>query len=237
MEAMDIFNKVKSELKELAENPENIKDYSRFYKDGKTRIGLITPLVRRVGLENFKEAKNLEKKQIIFLCEKLLNTRGSGFKDIAFDWAFRIKKRYEKEDFKIFERWLKNHVSSWSSCDDLCTHALGEFIYQFPEFLPKIKQWAKSSNMWFRRASAVVLIYSLRRKKYLKEAFTVARILLQDDEDLVQKGYGWMLKEASKAYRKEVFDFVIKNKKLMPRTALRYAIEKMPANMRAKARE
>jgi 3-methyladenine DNA glycosylase AlkD len=58
-----------------------------------------------------------------------------------------------------------------------------------------------------------------------------------DRDDMVQKGYGWMLKEASKPYQKEVFDFVMRNKAVMPRTALRYAIEKMPADLRAKAME
>jgi 3-methyladenine DNA glycosylase AlkD len=103
--------------------------------------------------------------------------------------------------------------------------------------LPETKQWAKSPNKWFRRASTVVLIYSLRRGKYLKSAFDAAKILLRDDEDLVQKGYGWTLKEASKFHQKEVFDFIIKNKKLMSRTALRYAIEKLPEKMKVKARK
>lgn len=234
---MNILNKIILELKKLSGDPKNIKDYSRFHKDGKKHISLATPLVRKVASKNFKEIKDFERGQIFLLCEKLLNTHGSGYQDIAFDWAFRIRKQYQKEDFKIFESWLKNYVNTWGSCDDLCTHAFGEFIYKFPEFLPKTKQWTKSSNKWFRRASAVVLIYSLRKGKYLREAFDVAKILLQDSEDLVQKGYSWMLKEASKLYQREIFDFVMKNKKLMTRTALRYAIEKLPEKMRTKARE
>lgn len=146
-----------------------------------------------------------------------------------------MRRHYQKEDFKPFEFWLKKYVNDWESCDDLCTHAFGAFIYQFPEFLPKIKKWAGSSNQWLRRASAVVLIYSLRKGKYLNEAFSMAKTLMKDNEDLVQKGYGWMLKEASNLYPKEVFNFVVKNKKIMPRTALRYAIEKLPGNMKKEA--
>ena len=232
---MKILDKINLDLKRLSENPKNIKDYSKFHKDGKKHIGIATPSVRKVSLKYFEEIKNLDKKKIFALCEKLLDTRGSGHQDIAFNWAFRIRKQYKKEDFKIFESWLKNYVNTWGSCDDLCMHALGEFIYQFKEFLPQTKQWAKSSNKWFRRAFAVVLIYPLRKGKYLKNAFDVAKILLRDDEDLVQKGYGWMLKEASNLYPREVFDFVMKNKKLMPRTALRYAIEKLPEKMKKEA--
>lgn len=235
MNMLDVFSKVDLELKRLSKNPKNIKDYSKFHKDGKTHIGITTPLVRKVAFKNFKEVKNLGKRQIFALCEKLLNSRGSGFRDIAFGWAFRIKKQYQKKDFKIFESWLKKFVDTWGSCDDLCTHAFGEFIYQFPEFLPRTKKWTKSKNKWLRRASAVVLIYSLRKGKYLKQAFVIAKILFQDKEDLVQKGYGWTLKEASRLFQKEVFDFVMMNKKLMTRTALRYAIEKLSEKMKIKA--
>jgi len=232
---MNILEKITFDLKKLLKNPKNIKDYSRFYKDGKTHIGIISSLVKKVASYNFKEIKDLENKQIFYLCEKLLKMKGLGYQNIAFDWAFMARKDYQKENFKIFENWIKNHVNTWDGCDDLCTHALGEFIYQFPEFLPQLKKWAKSQNKWFRRASAVVLIYALRKGKYLKIAFEIAKILIKDKEDLVQKGYGWMLKEASNLYQKEVFDFVIKNKKLMTRAALRYAIEKLPQKLKLKA--
>ncbi len=236
MDTETILEKVRSDLKKLSKNPKNIKDYSRFHKDGKIHIEVATPLVRKVASKNFKEVKNLDKKRIFSLCEQLLRTKGSGYRDISFDWAFRLRKNYQKEDFKMFESWLKKYVDTWGDCDDLCTHAFGEFIYQFPEFLPQTKQWTKSKNKWLRRASAVVLIYPLRKGKYLKEAFTVAKILMKDNEDLVQKGYGWTLKEASNVYQKEVFNFVMVNKNLMSRTALRYAIEKLPEKLKIEAR-
>jgi 3-methyladenine DNA glycosylase AlkD len=88
-----------------------------------------------------------------------------------------------------------------------------------------------------RRASAVSLIIPARNGLFLNDIFEIADTLLYDKEDLVQKGYGWMLKAASQAYQKEVFDFVIERKATMPRTALRYAIEKMPQELRKKAME
>jgi 3-methyladenine DNA glycosylase AlkD len=69
----------------------------------------------------------------------------------------------------------------------------------------------------------------------LGDAFEVADILLTDPEDLVQKGYGWMLKEAADSYRDEVYRYVLEHRAMMPRTALRYAIEKMPPSMRKEA--
>lgn len=86
-----------------------------------------------------------------------------------------------------------------------------------------------------RRAAAVTLILPARKGLFLEDIFAIADTLLEDTDDLVQKGYGWMLKEASKKHLKEVYSYVQKNKKKMPRTALRYAIEKMPKELKKEA--
>ncbi len=81
------------------------------------------------------------------------------------------------------------------------------------------------------------MIIPVRKGKFLNEILAIADILLLDKDDLVQKGYGWMLKAASEAHQREIFDYVIKNKLVMPRSALRYAIEKMPEEMKSNAME
>jgi 3-methyladenine DNA glycosylase AlkD len=83
----------------------------------------------------------------------------------------------------------------------------------------------------------VTLILPARKGDFLKEVLEISDILLKDKDDMVQKGYGWMLKEASKKHQAEIFDYVMSKKAEMPRTALRYAIEKMPAELRRKAME
>ena len=200
-----------------------------------THYGVKTPIVRKISTKYYSQIKAKPKEEIFKICEDLLKSRCSEEKTIAFDWAFRLRKCYEESDFNIFELWLKKYVTGWGSCDDLCTHAFGAFIYQFPEFIPKVKEWARSKNQWLKRASAVVLIYSLRRKQLLGSSFEIADMLLLDKEDLVQKGYGWMLKEASNLYPQEVFQYVMKHRAEMPRTSLRYAIEKMPPEWKKKA--
>jgi 3-methyladenine DNA glycosylase AlkD len=86
-----------------------------------------------------------------------------------------------------------------------------------------------------RRAAAVSLIIPARHGKFLDEILEIADILLLDQDDLVQKGYGWMLKAASQAHLHEIFAYVMRKKAIMPRTALRYAIEKMPKELRMRA--
>lgn len=211
---------------------EYMVDAGQFDKGKEKVLVLKAAIVRKISAEYFGKVKNRPKQEIFELCEDLLE---AGYNAVAFDWAFRCKKQYEETDFYIFESWLKKYVTGWGSCDDFCTHAFGYFIYSFPKFVPTIKDWAKSENRWLRRASAVVLIYSLRRKRLLDSAFEMADILLLDENDLVQKGYGWMLKEASNNYPEEVFDYVMEHKKVMPRTALRYAIEKLSPELRKEA--
>jgi len=196
---------------------------------------LRTPVMRKISAEHFKEIKSLPKVEIFKLCEELLKDGNRNLGEIARDWAYRCRGRYEKKDFKTFERWLKKYIHSWGSCDHLCMHPLGHLMLQFPDLALKVKKWAHSKNRWERRAAAVALIPALRKKLLLKEAFQTADILLQDKENLVRKGYGWMLKEASNRFPKEVFRYVMKNRERMPRTALRYAIEKMPVSWKRKA--
>jgi 3-methyladenine DNA glycosylase AlkD len=114
---------------------------------------------------------------------------------------------------------------------------VGAFVETYPEYVQRLKAFTTSENRWMRRASAVSLIVQARKGLFHKEVFEIADSLLLDTDDLVQKGYGWVLKAASQSDQQAVFDFVMALKAVMPRTALRYAIEKMPEALRRKAME
>ncbi len=86
-----------------------------------------------------------------------------------------------------------------------------------------------------RRAAAVTLIVPAKKGKFLEDIFEIADSLLTDLDDLIQKGYGWMLKDASIQHQPEIFAYVMAKKQMMPRTALRYAIERMPADLKRQA--
>ena len=105
----------------------------------------------------------------------------------------------------------------------------------FPEYIKKLKIWSKSKNRWVRRASAVSLIVPARKGLFFKDIIEICDILLLDQEDMVQKGYGWLLKVSADKNQASVLDYVLKNKSVMPRTSLRYAVEKMPKELRTKA--
>lgn len=232
-----IVQEIRNELRAYADSNEKRKriQWEKQYQERPKLYGIPTPIVRKISSRFFKRIRKKAKKEVIRACNDLLESGNLEERTIAFDWIFRLRKLFEASDFLLLEAWLVNYVHSWGACDDLCTHAIGALIFQTPGLIQKMKEWTKSKNRWTRRASAVSLIYSIRRKKNLKAVFKTADALLADQDIMVQKGYGWMLKEASKHYPREVFDYVIKNKREMPRTALRYAIEKLSPELKREA--
>ncbi|MDT8358281.1 MAG: DNA alkylation repair protein [Methanomicrobiaceae archaeon] len=232
----EIVSGIRAELQAQAD--ESIRESAaRFFKEEVKCYGLRTAAVRTIATRYFQEIRDRDKQEIFGLCEELLE---SGYMEeafIAYDWADRVRARFVPEDFSVLERWLFTSVSNWAECDTLCNHAIGSFIEQYPEFIGRLEDWTRSENRWVRRGAAVTLVLPARKGRFLKEIFAIADLLLTDPDDLVQKGYGWMLKEASKAHRDAVFEYVMSHKDVMPRTALRYAIEKMPPEMRKRAME
>lgn len=229
-----IIESIREELQRNADEETRVSG-QRFFKEETKTYGVKTATVTRLGKQYFKLIKDREKQDIFDLCEELWQSGYMEESFIACHWSYYIRKQYQPDDFAVFEKWVDQYVTNWASCDTLCNHTVGAFVEMYPEYLSELKRWAKSTNRWMRRASAVTLIIPAKQGKFLSDIFDIADILLLDKDDLVQKGYGWMLKEASRTHQKEVFDYVVKNKKVMPRTALRYAIEKMPPELRKTA--
>jgi len=232
----DLILTIRRELEQQADEKTRGNSQS-FFKERVTFYGVKTSIVSKIAQKYFLEIKHLSKQEIFPLCEELLKSDYIEEAFIAFDWAYRLRDKYEPGDFIHFENWLNKYINNWAKCDTLCNHTVGAFIERHPQYIEDLKHWAKLENRWLRRASAVTLIIPARQGEFLEDVFEIADILLSDKDDLVQKGYGWMLKEASREHRKEVFDYVMRNKETMPRTALRYAIEKMPAELRHEAME
>lgn len=227
---MSVVSQVRQELQKNIDPDMN--GYSRsFFKEEIKSLGIKIPVVNEIGKKFFQQIEHLSKDTIFGYCEELLKSGYIEEAVVAFRWSDFLKKRYEPEDFVVFEHWLSTYVSNWAECDTLCNHTLGTFVEKFPEYVEKLKEWTQSQNRWLKRGAAVTLILPARKGLFLNDVLEIADKLQLDGDDLVQKGYGWMLKEASKKHQQQVFDYIIKNRATMPRTALRYAIEKMPQNL------
>ena len=233
-----LLEKIRRSLTELADDA-TLESSKRFFKDNDYQtirfLGVKSASVRKIAKEQFAAVKNLSKEEVFSLCECLWQSPYLEEKSIACNWTYRFRHDFKPKDFGVFESWIERHIENWASCDVFCTGTVGTFLEMFPKHVAKLKQWAKSSNPWMRRAAAVSLIAPARKNLFHKEIFEIATILLHDDKDLVQKGYGWMLKSASVSDQAAVFRFVMDHKATMPRTALRYAIEKMPPHLKKEA--
>ena len=207
----------------------------RFFKEDVKLYGIKSADVSRISKEHYKNITDKSKSHIFSLCNELWKSGYMEESFVACNWAYDVRKHYEPDDFDIFEKWVSTYVGNWASCDTLCNHTVGTFVEMYPEYLSGLKKWAQSKNRWVKRASAVSLILPARRGKFLEDIFIIADILHSDKDDMVQKGYGWMLKAASEAHQIDVFNYVMRKKTTMPRTSLRYAIEKLPPELKAQA--
>jgi 3-methyladenine DNA glycosylase AlkD len=210
-----IVSIVKSEIDKLQKTP-------------KDQAHLVTGDIRGISAKLFQSVEDKSIDSVLPLCEELLGEHDWPFGVIAYDFAYRVRKQYDEKTFAIFESWLIKYVRGWGDCDDFCTHAFGELICNHSELVGKVRKWVTREEFWMRRASAVILIPAIKKGKYQEVSpFTISDALMQDEHDLVLKGYGWMLKVLSQKEPDLVYDYLMKNRELKPRTAFRYALEKL----------
>jgi 3-methyladenine DNA glycosylase AlkD len=128
---------------------------------------------------------------------------------------------------------MKNtkNINNWDLVDISCPHIVGDFLSR--EGVDILKMLAKSNNLWERRIS-VVSTFALIKKRNLGESLALADMLLHDEHDLIHKAVGWMLREVGKKNIDVLEIFLSTRYKNMPRTMLRYAIEKFPEEKRKK---
>ncbi len=229
-----IINQIQKALQENADEKTRIQG-QHFFKEEIVSYGVKMPLVGKISKEFFKSSNLVSKNEVFTVCEGLFQSGILEETIVACKWSYYVHKQYEPSDFQVFEKWISLYVNNWATCDTLCNHTVGEFVEMYPEYLSELKRLAKSQNRWVKRAAAVSLIVPARKGMFLSDVFEIVDILLLDKDDMVQKGYGWMLKVAANNHEQAVFGYVMRNKSVMPRTALRYAIEKMPTDIKAKA--
>jgi 3-methyladenine DNA glycosylase AlkD len=225
---------IRAELEANADE-KTLKSVHKFFKEKVKVIGVKTPLVNKIAKTHWHDVRSLSKKDIFALCEELLSSDNMEEALIVSTWLPNLSNQFEPNDLSTFQRWIETYVNNWAKCDSFCNHTVGEFVTKFPQSVNEIKNWAKTKNRWLKRAAAVSLILPARKGDFLQEVFEISTTLIHDCDNMVQKGYGWLLKEASRMHQEEVYDFVTKNRQIMPRTALRYAIELMPKELKAKA--
>ena len=230
----NVITQIRADLKATTD-PKTQKSFQRFFKEQVKYYGVKTETVGKIARKYWSRVKTLDKQAVFALCEELYSSDYTEEAFIVAFWLPEYLENLEPGDLATFKGWIERYINNWAKCDGFCNHTIGDLIQKYPEAAAEVKSWAKSENRWLKRASAVSFIVPAKKGLFLEDAFEICDVLLTDEDDMVQKGYGWLLKEESRKHQTKVFDYVVKNRKLMPRTALRYAIELMPRELKEEA--
>jgi 3-methyladenine DNA glycosylase AlkD len=229
-----IHQEIQQALLKIA-TAERKKSTLQFFKEPIQCYGVSNPDAKSIGTIYYQKIKQCDKAFIWEMAEALLASGWIEEGMIACQWVLKRKKEFAWEDRLVFERWIQLYVHNWAICDTFCNQSVGALIMQFPEATELLYSWTTSENLWVRRAAAVSLIVPAKRGSFETVIFDICNLLLTDTEPMVQKGYGWLLKVYSQRQLQKVYDYVMRYEDIMPRTAFRYAIEKMPGAMKDRA--
>jgi 3-methyladenine DNA glycosylase AlkD len=163
------------------------------------------------------------------LADALIVDRYLETKSIGIEVVARYRRAFTPRLLGRWKRWLAgNHSANWATTDAICGALVGPLLVAFPERAAEMRAWSQHRNMWVRRASIVGLIPLARKGAALDLLYENATRLHADHEDLIQKAVGWALREAGKADAVRLERYLLANGPSIPRTTLRYAIERFP---------
>lgn len=218
--------------------PSGSFDASRYFRAAETLrfLNVGTTAVRQMAREivrDHREAWGV--KGALAFADALMPDRYLEVKGVGIEVLACFRRDFTPEFLPLWKRWLaRNYSANWATTDSICGSLIGPLLIAHPRLARRMLTWSRDSNMWVRRASVVALIPSVRRGRTLDIAYEIARRLHADHEDLLQKAVGWMLREAGKADPARLERYLRANGTGIPRTTVRYAIERFP---RAKRRE
>ena len=134
-------------------------------------------------------------------------------------------------EFKLFTSWL-DRISSWADHDGLVHSLIAPMIAVKPALVKEVFRWARSPDRWHRRAACVALIRGARAKMFFPEIVKLSDSLLKDEDDMVQKGLGWLLRETAKFDPKRTVPYLMSIRERAPRLVLRTACETLPGSVK-----
>src|SRR5271165_1993904 len=139
----------------------------------------------------------------------------------------KLDAEFGDREFKLFESWL-DRISSWADHDGLVHYLISPMVAAKPARTKEVFRWAKSPNRWRRRAACVALIRGARAKMFFPEITKLSDSLLTDEDDMVQKGLGWLLRVTAKFDAARTVPYLMKIRERAPRLVLRTACETLP---------
>jgi 3-methyladenine DNA glycosylase AlkD len=227
-----MINEIKSDLKTLA-NPEKVPIYQNFFKTGKGQygegdifIGVTVPNTKTIA----KKYKNID----IKIIKQLLSSKIHEERLLSL---LILVEQFQKADKiqkgKIFKFYLDNakNINNWDLVDLSADKIFGNYLFENKDLISILTKLAKSENLWERRISIISTFHFIKQNQF-EQTLKISHLLLNDKHDLIHKAVGWMLREIGKRNLQTEECFLRSHYKKMPRTMLRYAIEKFSEEKR-----
>jgi 3-methyladenine DNA glycosylase AlkD len=226
-----MIRKLREELEKLA-SPKKAKIYKRFFKtgigeygEGDVFLGLTVPQSRKIAIK-YRDLKFTDIK-------KLLQSTIHEERLIAIlILVHNFNKGSETDRKNIYNYYLKHtkYINNWDLVDLSADKIVGQYLLDKSKDI--LFRLARSKNLWERRISIVATYQFIKDGRY-QETLKISKMLLRDEHDLIHKAVGWMLREVGKNCSEDLLEeFLNKHYKQMPRTMLRYAIERFPEKLR-----
>ena len=235
---IDIKLKEIRDFCESNSNPEIIKKYSRYFREGFDGYGIEKKLFekqRDKWIEEWKSDMTLDK--YLELGNKLMQSGRYEEKSYAIGFVQSQRNNYTQKTFDRIGKWFDYGISNWATTDVLCMLVLSNFLVDKVISFDQLKVWTNSDSEWKRRAVPVTLVELLRKELKPDDAITLIEPLMLDDSEYVQKGIGTLLRGLWKNYPTEIEDFLIKWKDKCGRLIIQYSTEKMDKEYRKKFRK
>jgi 3-methyladenine DNA glycosylase AlkD len=226
-----IANHLREVLIDGASAPHTI-EVENFFKQEISSRGWRAPELRALA-KRFRKViyRDAGLDYLVAVADNLFNGRVLEEKVLAVLLLEGLSTELQPKHFKTFESWLAR-ISSWADHDALCNYIIGPLMVNEPRRTARALAWSRSADRWHRRAACVSLIRGVRLKRFELETEEVCKRLLQDEDDMVQKGLGWLLREAAK-YNPDFAVPLLKSiRKTAPRLVLRTGCETLNSTLR-----
>jgi 3-methyladenine DNA glycosylase AlkD len=203
-----------------------------FFKEEISSHGWYTAALRKAAVRCRREIlKELGMPVLLQVADELFSGRNLEEKVFAVFLLEKLTGELGDAEFRLFESWLPR-ISSWADHDGLVHYLIAPMVAAKPSRVKAVFRWAKAEDRWHRRAACVALIQGTRRRMFFPEIQRLSDLLLSDEDDMVQKGLGWLLRETAKFDAKRTFPYLMSIRERAPRLVLRTACETLTVRLR-----
>ncbi len=212
--------------------------YQRFFKEPVTMFGIDGPTIHSIERDLIEKiGKVWTIRSAVSFCNAMIRDPHLEGRAVGFLIVAHFVNEASPDLLPTIKRWLERSCDNWGLVDNLAPSVLGPLLDRHRELIPEVVGWSRSPILWVRRGATVAFVPLARKGKQLPAAYRIASRLFGDQEDLMHKAVGWLLREAGKTDMDRLQRFLLKHGPKIPRTTVRYAIERFPKDHRKRLLE